>query len=87
MLDRDEWSDSLDGFDASLFCDLVASTSATSCSLAATMLASLLDLVESDPDRLGRLATLRAIAYGAAPMPSALLRRADALLDVDFAQG
>lgn len=77
----------LDGFDAVGFCDLVESTSATSCSLAATMLASLLDLVEDDPRRSGQLSTLRSIAYGAAPMSASLLRRADAVLCVDLTQG
>lgn len=77
----------LDGFEATRFCELVESTSATSCSLAATMLASLLDLVEDDPRRLGQLSSLRSIAYGAAPMPTDLLRRADRRLGVDLAQG
>lgn len=77
----------LDGFDAASFCDVVERERATSCSLAATMLAALLDLADSDPHRLGQLRSLRSIAYGAAPMPSDLLRRADDLLGVDLAQG
>ena len=77
----------LDGFDAARFCDVVEETSATSCSLAATMLASLLELLDAEPARRGQLSTLRSIAYGASPMPTALLRRADALLGVDLAQG
>jgi acyl-CoA synthetase (AMP-forming)/AMP-acid ligase II len=77
----------LDGFDASRFCDVVEATSATSCSLAATMLASLLDLLGAEPERRGQLTTLRSIGYGASPMPTPLLRRADAMLGVDLGQG
>lgn len=77
----------LDGFDAADFCDVVERTGATSCSLAATMLASLLELVGSEPRRRSQLATLRSVAYGAAPMPTELLRRADEVLGVDLAQG
>ncbi len=77
----------LDGFDPERFCDLVDRWQATSCSLAATMLASLLDLVASSRSRRAQLASLRSIAYGAAPMSPALLRRADELLGVDLAQG
>ncbi|CAB4597852.1 unannotated protein [freshwater metagenome] len=77
----------LDRFEPKTFCAAVAARSATSTSLAATMLASLLDHVDSDPGALEDLRTLRSIAYGAAPMPPSLLRRADALLGVDFAQG
>ena len=77
----------LDGFDPADFCDVVERTGSTSCSLAATMLASLLELVESDPRRRSQLATLRSVAYGASPMPTELLRRADRVLGVDLAQG
>ena len=77
----------LDGFDASRFCDVVEATSATSCSLAATMLASLLDLLGAEPERRGQLTTLRSIGYGASPMPTPLLRRADVMLGVDLGQG
>jgi len=77
----------LDGFEAVRFCDVVEATSATSCSLAATMLASLLDLLDAEPERRSQLLTLRSIAYGASPMPTALLRRADSMLGVDLGQG
>ena len=51
------------------------------------MLATLVDLVEAEPARLAKLRSLRSLAYGAAPMPTPLLRRADSLLGVEFAQG
>ena len=75
------------GFGAAHFCDIVEREQVTSTSLAATMLASLIELLDAEPHRLGQLTSLRSIAYGAAPMPTPLLRRADELLDVDFAQG
>jgi len=53
--------------------------------LAATMLSALLDHVEETGTTSVR--TLRSIAYGAAPMPLTVLRRAARLLDADFAQG
>lgn len=75
------------GFAAAQFCDIVERESVTSTSLAATMLAALVDLLEAEPGRLQQLRSLRSVAYGAAPMPTSLLRRADDLLGVDFAQG
>jgi acyl-CoA synthetase (AMP-forming)/AMP-acid ligase II len=75
------------GFGAAHFCDIVEREQVTSTSLAATMLASLVELLDAEPDRLGQLTSLRSIAYGAAPMPTPLLRKADELLGVDFAQG
>jgi acyl-CoA synthetase (AMP-forming)/AMP-acid ligase II len=77
----------LDRFDPKTFCAAVEARRATSTSLAATMLASLLDHVDAVPGASEDLRTLRSIAYGAAPMPPSLLRRADAALGVDFAQG
>ncbi|MEI7624161.1 MAG: AMP-binding protein [Actinomycetes bacterium] len=77
----------MSGFAASEFCDVVEREQATSASLAATMLATLVDLVENEPERRIQLESLRSIAYGAAPMPTPLLRQADALLNVEFAQG
>jgi len=73
-------------FDPAAFVAAVAEHGVTTASLAATMLSSLLDHVEATGNA-GRLASLRTIAYGAAPMPVALLRRADALLGCGFAQG
>jgi acyl-CoA synthetase (AMP-forming)/AMP-acid ligase II len=77
----------LDGFAPAAFCDAVQANGVTSTSLAATMLAALLDHVDAAPGALDQLATLRAVAYGAAPMPPALLRRAHDRLGVDLAQG
>jgi acyl-CoA synthetase (AMP-forming)/AMP-acid ligase II len=77
----------MEGFDPAGFCRMVGDHGVTSCSLAATMLAALCDHVEAVPADLARLASLRVIAYGAAPMPVTLLRRAHGLLGVDFTQG
>ena len=77
----------MSGFVAPEFCDIVEREQVTSTSLAATMLATLIDLIESEPERCAQLRSLRSIAYGAAPMPTPLLRRTDALLGVDLAQG
>lgn len=74
-------------FDAETFCAAVERHGVTSTSLAATMLVSLCDHLDRQPDRVAALRTLRVIAYGAAPMPVALLRRAHDLLGVDFTQG
>ncbi|MDH6194362.1 acyl-CoA synthetase (AMP-forming)/AMP-acid ligase II [Mycobacterium frederiksbergense] len=66
------------------FTQLVRTHSVTSCSLAPTMLHSLLGYLE----RTGTdLPTLQAIAYGSAAMPLDLLRRAIDVLGVDFHQG
>jgi acyl-CoA synthetase (AMP-forming)/AMP-acid ligase II len=73
-------------FDPAAFVAAVAEHEVTTASLAATMLSGLLDHVEATGTAAG-LASLRTIAYGAAPMPAALLRRADALLGCGFAQG
>ena len=77
----------LDRFDPHLLTTAIARHAVTSVSLAATMLASLLDLLESDPGALADAAHLRTISYGASPMPIELLRRCDAVLDVDLSQG
>ncbi|MHC9295846.1 AMP-binding protein [Mycobacterium sp. LTG2003] len=66
------------------FADLVRAHAVKSCSLAPTMLHSLLGHLE----RTGtRLPSLHAVAYGSAAMPLDLLRRAIDLLGVDFHQG
>jgi len=75
------------GFAAAEFCETVEREHVTSTSLAATMLASLVELLDAEPGRIVQLRSLTSIAYGAAPMPTSLLRRTDALLGVDFAQG
>jgi acyl-CoA synthetase (AMP-forming)/AMP-acid ligase II len=77
----------LERFDPVDFCESVEANGATSTSLAATMLASLLDHLDAHPDAVDGLRSLRSIAYGAAPMPPVLLRRTADLLGVDFAQG
>jgi acyl-CoA synthetase (AMP-forming)/AMP-acid ligase II len=77
----------MSGFVAEEFCDIVEREQVTSTSLAATMLATLVELIEAEPARLAQLRSLRSLAYGAAPMPTPLLRRADSLLGVEFAQG
>jgi acyl-CoA synthetase (AMP-forming)/AMP-acid ligase II len=56
----------------------------TSCSLAPTMLHSLLAYLDESATELP---TLREIAYGSAAIPADLLRRALDRLDVDFHQG
>jgi len=76
----------LDRFAPDAFVEAVERTGATSASLAATMLHDLLDHLQRTGD-VDRLRTLRSIAYGAAPMPPALLRRADTMLGVEFWQG
>jgi len=71
-------------FRPDLFAAAVNAHGVTSCSLAPTMLHSLLAyLDESDTE----LPTLREIAYGSAAIPADLLRRAIDRLDVDFHQG
>ncbi|NCY16337.1 MAG: AMP-dependent synthetase [Actinobacteria bacterium] len=77
----------MDRFDAAGFCTAVQRHRVTSTSLAATMVASLLDHLEAHPDEVASLGTLRSIAYGASPMSATLLRRTHDLLGVDFAQG
>ncbi len=74
-------------FEPASFCQLVADHGVTSTSLAATMLASLCTHLDDHPAARSALTSLRVVAYGAAPMPPALLRRAHDLLDVDFTQG
>lgn len=77
----------MEGFEPVGFCRMAADHGVTSCSLAATMLAALCDHLDAVPTDVAKLATLRVIAYGAAPMPVTLLRRAHDLLGVDFTQG
>jgi acyl-CoA synthetase (AMP-forming)/AMP-acid ligase II len=74
-------------FDAREFVETVARHEITTASVAATMLHSLLELLEEEPALVDDLRTLRLLAYGAAPMPVALLRRGHDLLGVDFTSG
>ena len=75
-----------DRFAARRIIELCDTHQVTAMSLAATMLRMLLDEFEAAPD-LSPPASLRTIAYGAAPMPATLLRQAHEKLGCDFAQG
>jgi len=77
----------VDRFDPESFCASVDEHRVTSTSLAATMLASLLDHLDVFPEQVRLLSSLRSIAYGASPMSATLLRRTHDLLGVNFAQG
>ncbi|MFE9105828.1 class I adenylate-forming enzyme family protein [Actinomadura geliboluensis] len=60
----------------------------TNLSLAPTMLEDLLAHAADDPDALALLrGSIRVVAYGSAPMPVPLLRRAGDVLGCDFNQG
>lgn len=74
-------------FDAREFVENVRTHAVTATSLAATMLHSLIELLDARPDLVDHLASLRLIAYGAAPMPVPLLQRAHDTFGVDFTQG
>ena len=75
-------------FEPEGFCAAVERHAVTSTSLAATMLASLCDYLDAHPEAVSSLSTLRLVAYGAAPMPPALLQRAHRQLPaLDFTQG
>jgi acyl-CoA synthetase (AMP-forming)/AMP-acid ligase II len=74
-------------FDARAFVDVVARHQVTAASLAATMLHSLLVLLEAEPALVPQLRSLQLLAYGAAPMPVRLLRHGHELLGVDFHSG
>ncbi len=71
-------------FRAAEFAETVRGLGVTSCSLAPTMLAALLDHLEETG---GTLPSLRTIAYGSAAMPAGLIRRAIDVLGADFHQG
>lgn len=77
----------VDRFDPAAVLDRIEGHGVTTCSLAPTMLAMLLD----EADRTGRIGTLRrlrGISYGAAAMPAALLHRTLATLpDCGLGQG
>ena len=74
-------------FDAGTVVELAGRHRVTVMSLAPTMLRMLLDHLAARPDPAAALADLRTIAYGAAPMPAALLAEASEALGVGFAQG
>ena len=71
-------------FRPELFAAAVNAHGVTSCSLAPTMLHSLLAYLDESGTELP---TLREVAYGSAAIPADLLRRALDRLDVDFHQG
>jgi acyl-CoA synthetase (AMP-forming)/AMP-acid ligase II len=71
-------------FEPAAFVDATNRYGATTTSLAATMLRALLDHLDATG---ATVPSLRTIAYGAAPMPAALLRRATETLGCEFAQG
>ncbi|HXA34681.1 MAG TPA: AMP-binding protein [Acidimicrobiales bacterium] len=77
----------MDRFEAAGFVDGVHRHRVTSVTMTATMVSSLLDHLDAHPEDRRRLGSLRQVAYGAAPMPPSLLRRAIEVLGVDFAQG
>ncbi|HEX4217436.1 MAG TPA: AMP-binding protein [Acidimicrobiales bacterium] len=74
-------------FEAAGFVDNVRRHLVTSVTMTATMVSSLLDHLDDHPEARRRLGSLRQVAYGAAPMPPSLLRRAIESLGVDFTQG
>lgn len=77
----------MDRFEPGAFVSLVGRHHVTKTTMAATMLSSLLDHLDAHPEARPQLASLEAIAYGAAPMPPTLLRRAFTELQIDFSQG
>jgi acyl-CoA synthetase (AMP-forming)/AMP-acid ligase II len=77
----------MDRFEPASFVESVERHQVSSATVAATMLASLLQHLESAPDDVARLAPLTTLSYGAAPMPAVLLMRAHELLGLEFSQG
>jgi acyl-CoA synthetase (AMP-forming)/AMP-acid ligase II len=77
----------MDRFEAAGFVAGVHRHHVTSVTMTATMVSSLLDHLDDHPADRRRLGSLRQVAYGAAPMPPSLLRRAIEALGVDFTQG
>ena len=74
-------------FDPAELVHTVAAQGVTTCSLAPTMIAALIDHLAERPSDRGALASLRRITYGASPMPPAVLRRAVREPGVDLWQG
>jgi len=58
----------VDRFDPESFCASVRGHRVTSTSLAATMVASLLDHLDAHPEQLSSLESLRSVAYSTSPM-------------------
>ena len=75
-------------FDAAEFVGAVRDFGVTTCSLAPTMMDLLLEHLRSDSEGLAVVRErLRAIGYGSAPMPPALIRRMTGVLGCDLTQG
>jgi acyl-CoA synthetase (AMP-forming)/AMP-acid ligase II len=74
-------------FTAPVFIENVERHHVNSATVAATMLASLMQHLEAHPDDIARLATLHSLSYGAAPMPTVLLEEAREVLGLTFSQG
>ena len=75
-------------FDAAEFVGAVRDFGVTTCSLAPTMMDLLLEHLRSDTGGLAVVRErLRAIGYGSAPMPPALIRRMTDVLGCDLTQG
>lgn len=72
----------LDGFDVEQMLDVIEKDRVTAVFVVPTMLVRFLDAID-DPDRV---ATLRTIVYGGAPMPPAQIERGLALLGPRFVQ-
>ena len=70
-------------FRADEFAEAVAADAVTTTSLAPTMLLALLDHLDATATELP---SLRMVGYGAAPIPPAVLRRAEARLGVTFSE-
>lgn len=77
----------MDRFEPGEFISLIGRHQVTKTTMAATMLSSLLDHLDAHAEGREELASLEGIAYGAAPMPPTLLRRAFEELQIDFSQG
>jgi acyl-CoA synthetase (AMP-forming)/AMP-acid ligase II len=77
----------MDRFAPQEFIALTHRHQVTNTTMAATMLSSLVDYLDENPDARSELSSLNVISYGAAPMPPSLLRRASEKLAVDFSQG
>jgi acyl-CoA synthetase (AMP-forming)/AMP-acid ligase II len=75
-------------FDAADFVEAVRGDGVTICSLAPTMMDLLVDHLATDPGASALVRErLRAIGYGSAPMPPALIRKVLGALDCELNQG
>ena len=74
-------------FEARAFVEATRRWGATMTTLTATMVAALVEELETHPEARLSLASLQRLAFGAAPMPAALVRRLRRQLDVALSQG